>query len=111
MKNCKFLHFGADNSEIYYAMNYGAKQVYIDNCYCEFDLGVIFHSNILFDNHIYKAVKKVNLTLGVVEGTFAFLDNSVLISLYEDFVWPHLEYGNVIWHPCLKRHSAAVEKV
>ena len=35
----------------------------------------------------------------------------MLIKLYKALVRPHLEYGNIIWNPYLKRQSVAVEQV
>ena len=48
-------------------MNHDETQVYIDNCSSDCDLGVIFDSNLLFDNHIDKAVKKANQTLALIK--------------------------------------------
>ena len=85
--------------------------MYIDNCSSECDLGVIFDSYLLFDNDMHRAVKKANQTLGVIKGSFAFLNKNVLISLCKALVRPHLEYGNVVLYLRLKRQSAAFEKV
>ena len=48
--------------------------------------------------------------MAIIKRTFTFLNKIVLISVYRDLVGPHLEYDDVIWYPCLKRLSAAVEK-
>ena len=85
--------------------------MYIDNCSSESDIRVIHHSNLLLDNHIDKAVKKANQTLGEIKRTSTFLNKSVLISLYKALDRQYLEYGNIIWYLCHKRQSAAVEKV
>ena len=65
--------------------------------------------DLLLNNHHDKAEKKANKTLGLIKRTSTFINKSVLISLYKALVRPHLEYGNVIWYPCPKRQSAAVE--
>ena len=39
------------------------------------------------------------------------LTRNGFIKLYKALVRPHLEYGNAIWHPRLKRQSTSVEKV
>ena len=92
-------------------MNYEVTQVCNDNCSSESDLGVIFDSNLLFDDHIDKAVKKANQALGMIKRAFTFLSKNVFISLYKSLKRPHLENGNVIWYPFHKRQSAAVEKL
>ena len=61
--------------------------------------------------HINKAVWNSNQTVGIIKRTFTFLTKCDLVSIYEALVRPHLEYGNVIWYPLLKRQSAAVEEV
>ena len=35
----------------------------------------------------------------------------IFLKLYKALVRSHLEYGNIIWHPYLKRQSIAIEKV
>ena len=40
-----------------------------------------------------------------------FLWSGFFLKLYKAMVRPHLEYGNLIWHPYLKRQSIAVERV
>ena len=49
--------------------------------------------------------------LGLIKRSFDYLDRNMFIKLYKAFVRPHLEYGNIIWHPIYKRQSIAIEKV
>ena len=60
---------------------------------------IIFDSNLLFVNHIDKAVKKANQALGIIKRTFTFLNISVFISICKVLVRPH---GNIIWYLHLK---------
>ena len=83
----------------------------IAECEEEKDLGVVFDGSLNFDSHIQKAINKANQMVGLIKRSFAFLDKDTLIQLYKSLVRPHLEYGNLIWHPYLKRQSVAVEKV
>ena len=48
-------------------MNHEEIQVYIDNCSSESHLGVILDSNLLFDDHVDKAMKKANWTLCIMK--------------------------------------------
>ena len=54
---------------------------------------------------------KANQMIGLIKRSFDYLDKDVFLKLYKALIRPHLEYGNIIWHPHLKRQSAAIEKV
>ena len=43
--------------------------------------------------------------LGIIKWTFTFKSKSIFLKLYKALVRSHLEYGNVIWSPYLKRQS------
>ena len=43
--------------------------------------------------------------IGIIKRTSTFLGKEILHNLYEAIVQPHLEYGNVIWSPYLKKQS------
>ena len=74
-------------------------------------MGVVFDKSIKFDIHIQKAVAKGNQILGLIRRSFDYIDKDMFLKLYTALVRPHLEYGNVIWHPHLKRQSIILEKV
>ena len=61
--------------------------------------------------HINNAISKANRMLGLIKRSFCYMDMDMFVHLYKTLVRPHLEYGNVIWHPHYKRQSCAVEKV
>ena len=56
-------------------------------------------------------VNKANQMIGIIKRTFTFLDKDILLKLYKAIVRPHLEYGNTVWFPRLKRQSIVIEKV
>ena len=62
-----------------------------------------------FSVHIAYAVKKANQILGLVRRSFTFLDIDLMKQLYTVMVRPHLEYGNVVWHPQFKRDLELLE--
>ena len=49
--------------------------------------------------------------IGIIKRTFIYLNRASFIQLHKTLVRPHLEYGNIIWFPHLKRHSSTIEKV
>ena len=42
---------------------------------------------------------------------FKYLDKDAMLTIYKALIRPHLEYGNIIWSPKLKKHSKALEKI
>ena len=108
---CKVLHIGKNNPELDYKMKLGDTHVDIMKCENEKDLGVTFDKCLSFDVHITNAISKANKMLGLVKRSFSYLDHSIFLMLYKALIRPHLEYGNLIWYPYLKRQSAAIEKV
>ena len=83
----------------------------LEICEQEKDLGVTFDNNLLFDTHIQKAVNKANQMVGLIKRSFTYMDKDIFMKLYKAFVRPHLEYGNIVWNPFLKRQSKAIERV
>ena len=49
--------------------------------------------------------------LGLVCATFSCLDESTVSRLFTTMVRPHLEHGNIIWHPRYRRDKLEVEKI
>ena len=49
--------------------------------------------------------------IGIIKRTYSYLNRASFIQLYKALVRPHLEYGNIIWFPHLKRQSSIIEKV
>ena len=111
VQKCKVMHVGKKNPKHQYKMKIGTETKEILTCEEEKDLGVTFNSSLSFDQHIYKVVNKANQIMGLIKRSFDYLDKETFIKLYKALVRPHLEYGNVIWHPWLKRQSIALERV
>ena len=87
------------------------KETVLTKCIDEKDLGVTFDDQLTFDRHINNAVAKANRMLGLIKRSFCYMDMDIFVNLYKTLLQPHLEYGNVIWHPLYKRQSSAVERV
>ena len=67
------------------------------------DLGVILDAELKFDEHILVKVKKANAMAGLIRRTFSYLDGLLFKKLFTTFVRPHLESGQVILTPYLKK--------
>lgn len=111
VSKCKVMHIGRNNPKSDYTMKLEKDVQKITSCNEEKDLGVVFDNLLNFDLHIQKAVNKANQMLGVIKRTFNYLNKETFLLLYKSMVRPHLEYGNIIWYPCLKRQSTSIERV
>ena len=67
--------------------------------------------DLKFHLHVSKAVSKASRMLGLVHVTFSCLDESTVPRLFTTIGRPHLEYGNIIWHPRYRRDKLEVEKI
>ena len=83
----------------------------LQKCEDKKDLCVIFDKDLSFDTYIQKCINKASQMIGLIKGTFSYLNKDTFLKLYKAMVRPHLEYGNVIWYPRLKRQSIAIERV
>ena len=104
---CKVLQLGHNNNQYTYDM----AGVELQITPCEKDLGVYIDNKLKFHDHVAHAVNKGNRMLGLIKNTFSCLDKETIPKLYKALVRPHLEYGNVIWHPRFEMDKIAVEKV
>ena len=104
---CKVIHLGSSNTRHNYEMN----TVPLATTTQEKDLGVIVDEELKFHPHVTQAVKKASRMLGLVRATFTCLDEITVPKLFTTMVRPHLEYGNVIWHPRFRRDKLEIEKI
>ena len=83
----------------------------LEHVFDEKDLGVIFDSDLSFDEHISRITQKANGIVGLIRRTFSYLDTKSFTNLYTSFVRPHLEYAQSIWAPHLVKHINMLENV
>jgi hypothetical protein len=108
---CKVLHIGKNNPQNDYYMTVDNVQVTVTKCDSEKNLGIIFDSMLTFDCHISEVINRASKILGIIQRCFLYLDKLSFVQLYKSLVRPHLEYGNIIWYPLLKRQSAAIDRI
>ena len=105
------MHFGKKNPQHEYFMKIEKEKQRIGTCNEEKDLGITFDKELTFDSHISNITKKANQMLGIIKRTFTFMNKDIFLKLYKALVRSHLEYGNVIYYPHLKRQSILIESV
>ena len=75
----------------------------------ECDLGVLFKSNLKFDEHIDNTINKVNRIIGLIKRKFKFIDKDLFLTLYKSLIQSHLDYGNLIFYPTTKKYKQVLE--
>ena len=107
---CHVLTLGKFENTMY-TKRYQISGQEMEHVFDEKDLGVIFDSNMSFDQHIARKVNKANSMMGLIRRSFSYLDCKTFIKLYCAFVRPHLEYAQSVWAPHLKRNIDIIEGV
>ena len=108
---CKCIYYGPKNPTRSYQFKSENGPIVLTKATEEKDLGVIFDPTLKFDIHINSIISKANSMLGIIKRNFLFIDKAIFLKLYKALVRPHLEYGQIIWYPHLKRQSVSLEKV
>ncbi|KAL0881825.1 hypothetical protein ABMA27_001603 [Loxostege sticticalis] len=76
------------------------------------DLGVIFDSKLLFDEHINNIVKKASRALGFVfRMSSEFKSVKTFKILYCSYVRSHLEYASQVWNPHYGTYTSRIESI
>jgi len=105
---CNIMHIGGSrNLKASYTMGSTTLQATNE----EKDLGIWIDSSVKPSNHVAHAVTKANQMLGLIRRTFTYMDCELMKQLFTNVVRPHLEYGNVVWHPFLKQDIELLEGV
>ena len=105
------MHLGKNNPKNKYHMQKDGDKYILTDCDEEKDLGVTFDKDLNFNRHIQACTSKANQMIGVIRRTFINIDKDIFTKLYKAIVRPHLEYGNLAWHPLFKYQSIEIEKV
>ena len=94
-----------------YTHSYKVFDKEIEHVDIEKDLGVFMDSELSFHDHITKKVNKANSLVGIIRRCFSFIDIDTFKKLYSSFVRPHLEYGQELWSPYLRKYINMIENV
>ena len=88
---------------IYYTYTLGDSPTLLQMSDKEKDIGVVIDSNLSFDCHISEQIGKANQILGIIARTFAYKNESTIVTLFKSIVRSHLEFANQKWSPYLKK--------
>ena len=110
-EKCKVMHIGKNEVHSDYKMDSKGNRISLENIKLEKDLGVHVDDELKFKEHILIQVEKANKLLGLLRRGFTMLDSYSMSTLYKAIIRPHLEYGNVVWHPRYKGDEEQLESV
>jgi hypothetical protein len=106
------MHIGKNRVAGHYKMKAGTNgEQVLEESTQEKDLGIWVTNNLKSSTHVAHSVNKANQLLGLVRRTFTYMDGALMKQLFTSVIRPHLEYGNVIWHPYLQKDIEAIEWV
>ena len=109
---CTVMHFGSHNDHKQYTMlDHSGNVNFLETAVLEKDLGIWSDPSLKLSVHVTNVVNKDNQILGLTRRSFTYMDLSLMKTLYTALVRPHLKYGNVVWHPFLKKDIELLESV
>ena len=109
---CKVMRLGTKHPEYQYNMHDASgERVDLITVDTEKDLGINFDRDLTFSQHMVSASNKANRMMGMIRRSFVFLDEYIFTNLFKMLVRPHLEYGNIIWAPYLRKDIDLIENV
>ena len=106
VKICKVLHIGHNNAYCDYSMNGEILQSVTE----ETDLGIIVSNALKPSKQCVSAVKKANMTLGMIKRHIVSRDKNTIVRLYKSLVRPKLEYCIQAWNPSLIKDIELLDK-
>ena len=111
VQKCKVMHIGNRNSKADYKLANSQGERALAETTEEKDLGVWVTKDMKSAVAVAHAASKANQLLGLIRRCFSYLDIHLVKQLYTVMIRPHLEYGNVIWHPQYKKEIDLLESV
>ena len=60
-------------------------------------LGMLLDDKLSYEHHLKSVLNKVKKTIGLLRKFQQILLRQSLITIYKSFIWPHLDYGNIVY--------------
>jgi hypothetical protein len=75
-------------------------------------LGILINSDLSWSSYVSNLCSKVRKLVGLLYHRFyKYADSATLLTLYETFIRPHLEYSSIVWDPYLAVDVDALKMV
>jgi Reverse transcriptase (RNA-dependent DNA polymerase)/Endonuclease-reverse transcriptase len=107
VQKCHVMHVGRHNPRAAYTMNGTQLQV----THAERDVGVIISDDLKQAGQCKKAAQTASTVLGQIHRAFHYRDRHTYVSLYKQYVRPHLEFASPAWSPWNLGDVACLERV
>lgn len=110
INKCLVMTYSRKNQNIVF--NYTMNNLQVDRKNETKDLGIVFHSQLIFNNHLTALENSCYKLLGFIfRITREFQDTSVIIRLFNSLIRPKLEYAIEIWNPYYTYQKLSIEKI
>ena len=106
-KKCCTINFGNQND----SFAYDIEGDWLEAKENERDLGVIIDSKLKFKEQCIAARNRANRVLGFIKRNVSYKSKFVIMSLYNSYVRPHLEYCVQAWKPHYRHDINMLESV
>ena len=60
-------------------------------------LGMLLNDKLSYKHHLKSVLNKVKKTIGLLCKFQQILPRQSLITIYKSFIWPHLNYSNIVY--------------
>ncbi len=74
-------------------------------------LSITFTPNLSWNEHISNIIDKANKCLFIMKAFKYGISRQALITYYFCFIWPIVEYGNLLFDSCTKTLSDMIENI
>lgn len=104
---CTVLHIGYSNPHLAYYIN----NHQLNHVEDQTDLGVTVASDLKWEPHIARIVKRANSMTYLVRRAFADMTEEMCLKIYKAYVRPLLEHAVVVWSPYFQKDIELLERV
>lgn len=104
-QKCSVMHMGHLNPGVQYFLN----DMPVTPVNQQKDLGVIVSSDLKWEAHIAKIIRKANTVSYLVSISFKNISPQLLEKIYKIYIRPILEYAAPVWNPNLAKDIHALE--
>ena len=73
------------------------KNLAVAICETHIHSGLLFDKRLSFDRHVEEIILRTNRSIEIITRLCRYLPRNHLLTMYRDFIRPHLHYGDVVY--------------